>query len=45
MNVFDLRNRLITDYGHFVRGFMHIQDAQIRDKVEEELRTPRYRHL
>lgn len=39
MNVFELRNRLITDYGHFVRGFMHIQDARIRDKVEEELRT------
>jgi ATP-dependent helicase YprA (DUF1998 family)/very-short-patch-repair endonuclease len=39
MNVFELRNRLITDYGHFVRGFMHIQDERIRDKVEEELRT------
>ena len=39
MNVFELRNRLITDYGHFVRSFMHIQDARIRDKVEEELRT------
>jgi ATP-dependent helicase YprA (DUF1998 family) len=39
MNVFALRNRLITDYGHFVRGFMHIHDARIRDKVEEELRT------
>jgi hypothetical protein len=39
MNVFELRNRLITDYGHFVRGFMHIQDARIRDQVEEELRT------
>ena len=39
MNVFELRNRLITDYGHFVRGFMHIHDARIRDKVEEELRT------
>lgn len=39
MDVFELRNRLITDYGHFVRSFMHIQDARIRDKVEEELRT------
>ena len=39
MNVFELRNRLITDYGHFVRSFMHIQDERIRDKVEEELRT------
>jgi ATP-dependent helicase YprA (DUF1998 family) len=38
-NVFEIRNRLITDYGHFVRGFMHIHDAQIRDKVEEELCT------
>lgn len=39
MNVFELRNRLITDYGHFVRGFMHIQDERIRAKVEEELCT------
>ena len=37
MNVFELRNRLITDYGSFVRGFFHIQDERIRHKVEEEI--------
>lgn len=36
MNVFELRNRLITDYGHFVRGFIHIQDRRLRDQIEEE---------
>ena len=37
MNVFELRNRLVTDYGNFVRGFFHIQDARIGQNVEEEL--------
>ena len=39
MNVFELRNQLITDYGYFVRGFIHIQDGRLRDKIEEELRA------
>jgi ATP-dependent helicase YprA (DUF1998 family) len=37
MDVFELRNRLISDYGNFIRGFIHIQDKRIRAKVEEEL--------
>lgn len=39
MNVFELRNRLVANYGDFVRGFFHIQDERIRDKVEEELKA------
>jgi ATP-dependent helicase YprA (DUF1998 family)/very-short-patch-repair endonuclease len=39
MNVFELRNCLIADYGNFVHGFIHIQDERIREKVEEELRA------
>jgi hypothetical protein len=37
MNVFELRNQLVSDYGNFVCGFFHIQDERLRDKVEEEL--------
>ena len=37
MNVFELRKRLIADYGNFVRSFFHIQDSRIHQKVEEEL--------
>ena len=37
MNVFQLRNQLISDYANFVRSFFHIQDERIRNKVEEEL--------
>jgi len=37
MNVFELRKRLIADYGNFVRSFFHIQDRRIHQKVEEEL--------
>ena len=37
MNVFELRKRLIADYGNFVRSFFHIQDGRIHQKVEEEL--------
>lgn len=39
MNVFELRNRLIADYGNFVRSFFHIQDKRIHEKVEEEMRA------
>lgn len=39
MNVFELRNRLVTDYSNYVRGFFHILDDRIRDKVEEELQA------
>ena len=37
MNVFELRQRLIADYGNFVQSFVHIQDGRIHQKVEEEL--------
>ncbi len=37
MNVFDLRDRLIGDYGKYVRSFIQIQDERIRDHVEKEL--------
>ncbi|MCC6457080.1 MAG: DEAD/DEAH box helicase [Caldilineaceae bacterium] len=37
MNVFDLRDRLITDYAQYIRSFIHIQDGRIRQKVQDEL--------
>jgi ATP-dependent helicase YprA (DUF1998 family) len=37
MNVFELRKRLVADYGNFVRSFFHIQDGRIHQKIEEEL--------
>src|SRR5437867_10565116 len=36
MNVFKLRDRLTSDYGKYVRSFIHIQDERIRDQVERE---------
>jgi hypothetical protein len=26
MNIFDLRERLVRDYGEFIRGFLKIRD-------------------
>jgi len=37
MNVFELRNRLIADYGRYVRSFIRIQDDKIRERVDNEL--------
>ena len=37
MNVFDLRERLVSDYSEFVRSFIHIQDERIRETLEREL--------
>lgn len=37
MDVFELRNRLISDYRNFVCSFIHIQDERVRQKIEEEL--------
>src|SRR5712692_9093993 len=37
MNVFDLRDRLTTDYSEFVRSFIHSQDGRIRDAVQAGL--------
>lgn len=39
MNVFELRNWLVANYGDFVHGFFHIQDTRIRDQVEAELKA------
>ena len=39
MNVFELRHRLVANYGDFVRGFFHIQDDRIHDKIEAELKA------
>jgi hypothetical protein len=37
MKVFQLRQRLIDDYGTYVRSFIEIRDARIRARVREEL--------
>ena len=37
MNVFDLRDRLTSDYSNFVRSFIEIRDDRIRSAVEAEL--------
>ena len=39
MQVFRLRERLIGDYGTYVRSFIEIRDERIRARVEEELDT------
>lgn len=37
MNVFELRKRVIDDYGDYVRSFISIRDPRIREKVDAEL--------
>ena len=37
MKVFQLRERLIEDYGTYVRSFIEIRDERIRERVREEL--------
>jgi ATP-dependent helicase YprA (DUF1998 family) len=37
MNVFELRDRLIRDYGAYVRSFIHIRDERVRQVVEKEM--------
>ena len=37
MNVFELRDRLISDYSAFVQSFMNIRDPRIRQRVDSEL--------
>jgi hypothetical protein len=37
MKVFQLRQRLIDDYGTYVRSFIEIRDERIRECVREEL--------
>lgn len=37
MNVFQLRDRLVSDYSDYVRSFIHVRDERIRALVEREL--------
>jgi hypothetical protein len=37
MNVFNLRNQLIGDYSEYVRSYIQIQDARIKDHVQQRL--------
>ena len=37
MKVFQLRQRLIEDYGSYVRSFIEIRDERINERVREEL--------
>lgn len=39
MNVFELRQQLIQDYGSFVKGFINIRDERINQLVTGELDT------
>ena len=37
MNVFKLRDQLISDYAAFVQSFMNIRDQRIHQKVDSEI--------
>ncbi len=37
MDVFELRNRLVEDYGSYVQSFIRIKDPRIEDKVRRNL--------
>ncbi len=37
MNVFDLRDRLVSDYASYTRSFIKIADKRITDRVDSEL--------
>jgi hypothetical protein len=37
MNVFDLRDRLVSDYSSYTRSFIKIADSRISGKVDSEL--------
>ena len=37
MNVFDLRDRLVSDYASYTRSFIKIADPRVLDKVESSL--------
>ena len=34
MDVFEIRNRLISDYADYIRGFIEIKDERIREYVQ-----------
>jgi len=37
LDVFELRNRLVEDYGSYVRSFIRIKDTRIEEEVKESL--------
>ncbi len=37
MEVFDLREQVVGEYTNYVKSFVRIRDAQIRNLVESEL--------
>jgi ATP-dependent helicase YprA (DUF1998 family)/very-short-patch-repair endonuclease len=37
MEVFELRNRLVEDYGHYISSFIEIRDDRIRSHTNDEL--------
>ena len=37
MDVFDFRNRVVGEYGEYVRSFIRIRDERIQSKVREEM--------
>lgn len=39
MNVFDLRERLVSDYANYISSFIEIQDKKIRDYVDDSLKA------
>lgn len=39
MNVFELRNQLVTDYKSYVSSFIQIRDSRIRAHVDEQLES------
>lgn len=38
MDVFELRRKLVEDYGRYVTSFVNIADDPIREHVDEELK-------
>jgi hypothetical protein len=37
LDVFELRKRLVEDYGSYVRSFIRIEDARVEEKVKQSL--------
>jgi hypothetical protein len=37
MNVFQIRQQLISEYASYVRSFIHIRDERIREYVDDHL--------
>jgi hypothetical protein len=43
MNVFELRDRLVGDYGSYTRSFIKIADRRISEKLETDLNSGAFR--